>query len=1309
MTPSQRSIITHSRASILQEGLWLSPYAAAHPANCNLLWSIRIAGACSVSLIAEKLNLLLERHAALRSVFHWEHDGLRARITPPTPVALHVTPEPFDRESFGLAPFDLVQGPLYRFKLLRRSDLEHELLCGFHHLVVDGLSWPKLVSEFAQLLSDLDLPEAGAGYESHVAWQNEQLAGPHAETSRAFWREKLDALPAPWEMPQLEGNASGGEIDVMHLSLSEDLSEQLRASARALGSTPFRLAMAVLIALLSRLARRDDVVLATTLAGRSAPGSRDTVGFFAHTGLVQAEVPGGASLATLLTQVNAQLDDLLRHEALPIRVAARDLSGRFDHSRNPLTAVSFTRLPARIHLTLGDLAITEERIFLPLSERDVAIYFQPNGTLFDIIWIFRSSAMSTSPVRALHQQFCSLLRAALTAPEGALADVDTLPEDDRRQILGKWNATAVPFPAMAPLHRLFEAQARRTPDAIAVTNPERSWTYSELEGAANRLAAKLLEYGVMPGSFVILRMNPNFVMIAAELAVMKCGCAFVPIGTEWPASRIAAVADRIGGTPLLLGDTGQADEIQVQPLLTGTEDPGAPTIHTGLDDPIYCIFTSGSTGRPKGAVNPHRGVANRLFAMNEAFGVPAGDTILVTAPATVDTHVWQFFWPLSFGGRVVVAPRELVVTPARMFDLVAKAQVTVLDFVPSLFAEVVALLRERGAAGLVTVRLLLLGGEAMRARDAYDFRTLLPLCRVVNTYGPTETAIGVIFGDLPAEYVASIPLGRPYANVQAVILQGNRLAPTGVAGELCLGGACVGLGYLNDQQETARVFVTNPFPEITSERLYRTGDLARMRADGVVEFLGRIDHQIKIRGVRIEPAEVEAVLARHPSVSAAVAAVSSRASASHRLVAHFTLADGHDLPSLRDFRHHMLRELPVQMVPEAFIQHDAFPLLANGKIDRATLLVSTGKPLVGLVVYEPPQGPVEQRLAAIWQDLLNCGAVSRCDSFFQTLGGDSLQAMRLILRIQECFGVLVDLRLVYETADLKELAAALAEASTQAKGARPALAMPSNLIPLRAHGTKVPLVLVHGWGGHISHFDGIEQRIDEDRPVYGVWCSPEDAKLLPSPSVETLADRYAAQILARFPDGVHLAGYSAGGWYAHAVGNALLKGGGSVGAFILLDVQVTSLMLDPAVRCRVRLYRRIRLARDRLRVLRRGEALDGRMRYALRVVSGFCRRIWSRAVRATSRSTGPDPSEETDYFMRLLSSYSPPRTALNALVVGPRSDRNVLEAIWMHYTTGRMSFLPLFNKHHDFRDADLMPRLSEFVGTVLTRTEDRKL
>ena len=246
-------------------------------------------------------------------------------------------------------------------------------------------------------------------------------------------------------------------------------------------------------------------------------------------------------------------------------------------------------------------------------------------------------------------------------------------------------------------------------------------------------------------------------------------------------------------------------------------------------------------------------------------------------------------------------------------------------------------------------------------------------------------------------------------------------------------------------------------------------------------------------------------------------------------------------------------------------------------------------------------------------------------------------------------------------------------------------------------------------GGHISHFDGIEQCIDEDRPVYGIWCSPEDAELLPSASVETLADHYAAQILARFPDGVHLAGYSAGGWYALAVGNALLKRGGRIGAFILLDVQVTSLKLDPAVINQVRLFRCIRRARHHLQVLRRDDALGGRMRYALGALSRFSSRVWSVVVRTTSRTPEPDPSREIDYFMRLLSSYSPPHTALYALVIGPRSDRNVLEAIWMRYTGGRMSFLPLFNKHDDFRDADLMPRLSEFVDTLLKRIEDGPL
>ncbi|WP_161957126.1 non-ribosomal peptide synthetase [Aestuariivirga litoralis] len=1281
-------------ASILQEGMWLSPHAAEDPSNCNLLWTISLDGPLAARRLAAALDRVVARHAVLRSVFHWQGDRLGVRIMPAGAVALAVVDEPFDATAFAMAPFDLAHGPLYRFALVRRTDQSHELLCGFHHLVIDGVSWPKFAAELAVLLGGGEPPAVEADYFSHVAAQERLLAGRSGEDARSFWRNLLGSLSGPWELPHpATGPGSArASVSVGQFALGEALSARLRQAAAELRTTPFRLAMAGFAALLARIARREEVVLATTVSGRPTEMSRNMIGFFAHTGILRLAIAGAASLRSVLADVQEELEGLLAHEALPMRVAARELAARPDYSRNPLTAVSFTRLPSRLRVDVAGLALRERRVFLPLAERDLAVYFQAVDEGFELSYLGRAPVITHEAAEQLHRQFCLLLEAALAHPDRPVAEFDAMSAEERGRILA-WNETAIAYPAMAPLHRLVEAQARRTPQAVAVSDPQRDWTYRELDAAANRIAAALRKRGVAPGNFVMLRMNPSLAMIAAELAVMKCGAAFVPVGTEWPEARLTALAQRIGGAPLILAEHDAPGTFCVLPLLAAGDDPGAPDVHSRLDDPIYCIFTSGSTGLPKGAVNAHRGVVNRLFAMNTAFGDPAEDAVLVTAPVTVDTHVWQFFWALCFGGRVVVAPREVIVTPARLFPLVARAGISVLDFVPSLFTDVVNALRGSGVPGWPRLRLLLVGGEAMRASDAYAFREIVPQCRIVNTYGPTETSIGVIRCDLPLEPVDPVPLGRPFANVQAYVLDGMRLVPFGMPGELCLGGACVGLGYLNDPAETARVFVANPFSSEPGARLYRTGDLARMRADGVIEFLGRIDHQIKIRGVRIEPAEVEAALIRHPAIEAAVVS----ASATGSLAARILLAGGVTAPGVADLRRHMLEALPVQMVPEQFILCDRFPLLANGKIDRAAVRALAGLPLAGQAIHEAPKGDMEERLAQLWCEVLGRESVGRHDNFFQTLGGDSLQAMRLILRIEENIGVLPSLRQIYEAADLKQLAAELGRGSPHATGARP---RSGNIIPLRAQGSRTPLFLIHGWGGFISHFNGIELHIDPLRPVFGIGCDVEEVRCVERPSVEALAAGYAEQILARGDSTIHIAGYSAGGWYAHAVADALLKRGGRIGMFAMLDVRGIALDIDPAVALRVNMLKRLERARIHAEAIAAGGAAEGRLRYAGGVLSRLHRRVWNR----TSASPADD-AEQSDLFVRLLRTYRPPRLPLHAHVIGPPRGRAVLKAVWQPHAAGGVSFHPLFGEHDDFINPALTPQLSRQLEAIMTALE----
>ncbi|HEU0297843.1 MAG TPA: amino acid adenylation domain-containing protein, partial [Longimicrobium sp.] len=641
--------------------------------------------------------------------------------------------------------------------------------------------------------------------------------------------------------------------------------------------------------------------------------------------------------------------------------------------------------------------------------------------------------------RATAERYAGYLRAALAAMAAddrlRVDDLPLLDEEERRLVVEEWNATAAAYPADDCIHRLVQARARRTPGAVAVVHEGARLTCAQVDGSAARLARALRTLGVGRGAFVPVLAERGPAAPVAMLAAIKAGAAFVPLDPAWPDERLrAAVRDL--DPAVVLADAASAERAAAlgRPVLVAgveagdgddADDVEALDGGVGAGDAVYAIYTSGSTGVPKAAVVHHGGIANRFGWMSARFGAESAACVLQTTRHVFDSAVWQLFWPMAHGGRAVIPRDGGEADAGYLLETIGAEGVTMTDFVPSVFNALLPdLVADAGARErLASLRTVVVGGEQITAETTYRFLGALPGVRVVNLYGPTECSIGSICHEVRDDGGERIPIGTPISNTRALLLdRRGRPVPRGAAGEIHLGGRCVGLGYRGDPRRTAAAFVPDPFGE-PGARLYRTGDLGRHRADGSIEYLGRIDQQVKVRGFRIEPGEIEARLRAHPAVREAVVVAREDAPGERRLVAY--VAGG--AVEAGELRAHLAAHLPGPMVPAAFVWLDALPLTPNGKLDRRAL-PAPGDEDASIPPYEPPAGAVETVLAGIWAEVLGVERVGRRDHFFER-GGHSLLAVRLVSRVRRRLDAAAALRDLFERPVLADFARGLAPAA----------------------------------------------------------------------------------------------------------------------------------------------------------------------------------------------------------------------------------------------------------------------------------------
>ncbi|WP_047948566.1 non-ribosomal peptide synthase/polyketide synthase [Pseudomonas aeruginosa] len=1052
--PAGVSSAERDRLSYAQQRMWFLWHLEPQSGAYNLPSAVRLNGPLDRQALERAFASLVQRHETLRTVFpRGADDSLaQAPLQRPLEVAFEDCSglpeaeqearlrEEAQRES--LQPFDLCEGPLLRVRLIRLGEERHVLLLTLHHIVSDGWSMNVLIEEFSRFYSayatgaEPGLPALPIQYADYALWQRSWLEAGEQERQLEYWRGKLGerhpVLELPTDHPRPAVPSYRGSR--YEFSIEPALAEALRGTARRQGLTLFMLLLGGFNILLQRYSGQTDLRVGVPIANRNRAEVEGLIGLFVNTQVLRSVFDGRTSVATLLAGLKDTVLGAQAHQDLPFERLVEAFKVERSLSHSPLFQVMYNHQPLVADIealdSVAGLSFGQLDWKSRTTQFDLSLdTYEKGGRLYAAL-TYATDLFEARTVERMARHWQNLLRGMLENPQASVDSLPMLDAEERYQLLEGWNATAAQYPLQRGVHRLFEEQVERTPTAPALAFGEERLDYAELNRRANRLAHALIERGVGADRLVGVAMERSIEMVVALMAILKAGGAYVPVDPEYPEERQAYMLED-SGVELLLSQS----HLKL-PLAQGVQridlDRGAPwfedyseanpDIHLDGENLAYVIYTSGSTGKPKGAGNRHSALSNRLCWMQQAYGLGVGDTVLQKTPFSFDVSVWEFFWPLMSGARLVVAAPGDHRDPAKLVALINREGVDTLHFVPSMLQ---AFLQDEDVVSCTSLKRIVCSGEALPADAQQQVFAKLPQAGLYNLYGPTEAAIDVTHWSCVEEGKDAVPIGRPIANLACYILDGNlEPVPVGVLGELYLAGRGLARGYHQRPGLTAERFVASPF--VAGERMYRTGDLARYRADGVIEYAGRIDHQVKLRGLRIELGEIEARLLEHPWVrEAAVLAVDGR-----QLVGYVVLeSEGGDWREA--LAAHLATSLPEYMVPAQWLALERMPLSPNGKLDRKAL--PAPEVSVAQAGYSAPRNAVERTLAEIWQDLLGVERVGLDDNFF-SLGGDSIVSIQVVSRARQA-GLQLSPRDLFQHQSIRSLAlAAKAGAATAEQG-----------------------------------------------------------------------------------------------------------------------------------------------------------------------------------------------------------------------------------------------------------------------------------
>jgi natural product biosynthesis luciferase-like monooxygenase protein/amino acid adenylation domain-containing protein/FkbM family methyltransferase len=1019
--------------SFAQERLWFIEQLEPGTALYNIPFAVRLAGPLDRPALQRSLAALAARHEPLRTSLPAIEREPVQRIADPGRVALpwvdlsgleaglrrHEGSRVLAEEA--RRPFRLDRGPLFRASLVVLGEAEHDLLLTLHHAISDGWSQGVLLRDLARLYAaevtgtPPDLRALPIQHADFAAWQRHWLQGEGLSALLAYWRRRLDGAPAVLELPADRPRPAVRSPRGVRLSrrLPQPLGAALKSLGQSADATPFMTLLAVYAVLLYRSSGQGDLLVGTPVAGRAWSEVEDLVGLFVNSLVLRCEVPGGASFRAWLRQLRSAALEDFQHQSLPFEKLVAELQPQRALSHNPLFQVAFLlRAAEEREVRAGGVAFTAREVPTGTAKLDLTlgVIDEPEGLRVELEYAV--DLFDEATAARLLGHLGTLLEGLAADPEGRVSELPLLTPAEREQ-LRSWRGEAVEYPRESCIHELFSAAATRRPEAVAVVSGGESLTYGALERRANRLARLLARLGVGPEVPVGLCLPRSLDAVVAMLAVLKSGGAYLPLDPGHPRQRLAHVLGETGPPVVLtlaalrgvLPAPSQSHAFRVICLDASAEEIGRESAEplasaTVPDSLAYILYTSGSTGQPKGVGIVHRGVVRLARGAGYA-RLDEGEVILQLAPLVFDAATFEIWGALLNGCRLVVFPPHVPTLDELATTLVAEGVTTVL-LVTGLFHQ----MAEGRSEGLRSLRHLLVGGEALAAAPARRVLEEFPDLALTNAYGPTENTVISCYHPLSgsASVVDPVPVGRAIRNSTVHLLAaGGQLAPVGVSGELCVGGDGLARGYVGRPDLTAERFVPNPFAESPGERLYRTGDLTRFRPDGAIEFLGRIDRQVKVRGFRIELGEVESALGGCAGVASALVEVRREA-----LVGYFVPAPGTEV-TVEALRSALREKLPEYMVPTALVRLDALPLTSSGKVNREALPEPQAEAGGNGEPFAAPRGPVEEGLASLWCELLGLARVGVHDDFF-ALGGHSLMATRLLSRVRDAFRAELPLR-----------------------------------------------------------------------------------------------------------------------------------------------------------------------------------------------------------------------------------------------------------------------------------------------------------
>lgn len=1037
LSPMQQGILFHTL---------LSPDSGEYIPQVGLT----LSGLLNIEQFKQAWEYVIARHQSLRASFHWE------RREQPFQVIYRQVNLPWSQQDWrNLSPdeqqdllknllktdsqqtFNLKKPPLIRLNLIQLTDQTYKLIWTQHHLILDGWSAGLVIKEVLDVYQALSAGEQFSlpkirPYGEYIAWLYKQ----DLSTANQFWKEQLKGFTTPTSL-RIEKNLNSishtNQPEEQQVKLSKATTSALQLFAQKNKLTINTVIQGAFAILLSRYSGEQDILFGATSSGRpvALTGVESMVGLFINTLPVRIKLPGQAVLISWLKQLQNQQSEALQYEytsLLEIQKLSDIAAGL------PLfkTLLVFENYPVDTtllqqqnkSLKIKDIDSVEWTNF-PLTilvglDSELSIKLKYSGHLFE----------PTTLGRFL-EHFCILLEKIIANPQQRLGELNFLTKTEQKQLFLDWNNTQIDYPQTQCIHELFQTQVEQTPDAIALVFENQSLTYQTLNSQANQLAHYLQKRGITSESLVGVSVERSPEMLIAILAILKAGGAYVPLDPSYPQERLEFVLKDARVSTVLISDNlldkitnTQADTIILNNTLldkVSKYSSDNPINKITVQNSIYVIYTSGSTGKPKGVINTHQGLCNRLFWMQNTYQLVPGDRILQKTPFSFDVSVWEFFWPLLNGACLVMAKPEGHKDSYYLVQLIINQQITTLHFVPSMLQ---VFLEENNLECCTSIKQVFCSGEALSLELQNQFFKHFD-AELHNLYGPTEAAIDVTaWTCIPDSNLSTVPIGYPIANTQIYVLDTHlQPVPVGVPGELHIGGVGLARGYYNRPKLTAEKFIPNPFnSQQKSDRLYKTGDLVRYLWDGKLEYLGRLDYQVKIRGLRIELGEIETVLQQHPDVkSCRVIAQNNRLNEQY-LVAYIILQEESSQiePIDKKIRKFLADKLSDYMIPNHFINLDEFPLTPSGKLDRQSLPKFNNFDQKSSV-YVAPQNAIEEKIVAIWQEVLKIEKIGIHDNFFE-LGGHSLLATRVNSRLREAFQMDIPLRTLFEKSTVSSLA-----------------------------------------------------------------------------------------------------------------------------------------------------------------------------------------------------------------------------------------------------------------------------------------------